>query len=72
MILVALSACTQSLQSSITETLGRFANESGEQQDDYAFFVVLVVIAALALVFVVGPQVTAVYAQTAQTGAVTP
>lgn len=46
-----------------------WGEESGEQQGDYALLVALVVVAALAALFIVGPQVAIVYAQSAQSGA---
>lgn len=50
----------------------QLTSERGEQQGDYALLVALVVVAALALLFIVGPQVAMVYAQSVQSGTGTP
>ena len=52
--------------------LNRLSCERGEQQGDYALLVALVVVAALAILFIMGPQVAMVYAQSVQSGTGTP
>lgn len=52
--------------------LNRLSSERGEKQGDYALLVALVVVAALAILFVMGPQVAMVYAQSVQSGTGTP